>query len=180
MMRRLLLGIVLVAGWLGNPACRKAETVARPLSFLGFSVPTSLGALESMIKTEGGRFSCDSTDNSRYRCSGYLRFPGFEKPVEMRVLAIQDSVAELVFLPHVVGSIAPFYVSYLTESYGPPRHEEEPGSHQQWEWQRGNQWLRIVERLASPGHLETTITLGDARSPTARGDHSPELPPQQP
>ncbi|HEV8612681.1 MAG TPA: hypothetical protein VGQ73_04160 [Gemmatimonadales bacterium] len=132
-----------------------------PLSFLGFRAGMPVAIAASFVKASGGTFSCKPVPGSQkqQQCSGSVPFSGFDRPFDIRIVAVHDSVARLVLTTHALGGVAEGWASSLRLDFGPPIHEEQPGTQQSWRWSTRDQTILVVERKMGDMKLETSATL---------------------
>ena len=85
--------------------------------------------------------------------------------LDVHIGSLKDAATLIVLTARTPQRTGPNWASALREDYGQPKHIAQPGVQQSWEWSRGQQMLRIVERKGSPDKLETSVTLGEKPLP---------------
>ncbi len=137
-----------------------------PLKFLGFQLGMPFLTAQAFIKASGGSLTCkQSSSPSRPDCTGTLPYPGLNVPLQVRIASVGDSVTLIVLTARTPERGAPSWASALREDYGAPQDDMQRGIQQRWQWSRGSQMLRIVERKGGKDELEASMTLGSAPLP---------------
>ncbi len=139
------------------PAAQKLP----PLSFAGFRAALPLAAAKDLIAASGGKLECKPSSDPRMReCTGSMPFATLDKPIEILVSAVKDSAAVIILTCYPTQATVTGWVAALTEDFGVPKNESQPGVQGSWLWVRRGQMMRVVER-ASHGALQAVINLTD-------------------
>jgi len=148
------------------------------LKFLGFQPGMPLASAQAFIKASGGKLSCQPTHTpSGLDCTGTFSSPAVSAPIAIQITSLSDAVTTIVLTTRTYDRTALLWVSALRQDYGPPKDIMEHGVQESWQWARGKQALRIVERPGGKDELETSMTLGSAplpELPTSKGPARPE------
>ena len=122
-----------------------------------------MAQVESYVRGSRGSWSCPPSANDKPRqCAGTVPYPGFEKPVSVKITLVGDAAAAIVITTTVIGNVAETWVAALRESYGAPASEDVPGTHRRWRWARGRQTVVVTERVNEEQRIETSVALWDA------------------
>jgi len=149
----------------------------QPLKFLGFRVGMPFPTAQALIKTSGGKLNCaPAPGHAGLDCSGTLPYPGLSTALEVRIGSVSDSVTLVMLTARAIERVAPAWASALREDYGPPKDDLRPGVQESWQWSRGSQMLRIVERRGGKDEIESSLTLGSAPLPELPPSRAPASP----
>lgn len=146
------------------------QTRVPPFKFLGFQLGMPLAKAEAFVKSSGGNLSCQTVPGpTRLECAGKLSYPGVSAPVAIQLASVADSITLIVLTARTFDRTAPLWVSALRTDYGPPKEVMTRGVQESWEWSRGKQVIRIVERRGGKDELEASLTMGSAPLPEKLG-----------
>jgi len=139
------------------PAAQKLP----PLSFIGFHAGMPVAEVQSFLRSSRVNLDCQPSSDPRMKeCTAKLPLPGVDGGLAILISSVNDSAAVLVFTARGMQTLGQQWELALTEDFGKPKREDQPGIQASWQWIRKGQMLRVVQRKAE-STLESSVTLTD-------------------
>lgn len=132
-----------------------------PLSFIGFRAGMPVAEVKSFLRSSRVSLDCKRSSDPRMKeCTATLPLPGVVGGLAILISSVNDSAAVLVFTARGMQRLGQQWEMALTEDFGKPKREDQPGIQTSWQWIRKGQMMRVVQRKAE-SMLECSVTLTD-------------------